>query len=72
MHSDLKPFVCDVCKMAFARSGDLDKHKIVHTEENPYLCEICKKKFSQISNFVRHKRMHMKKIYHCEHCQKSF
>ena len=61
-HIGKKPFKCDVCVKAFARSSDLARHKRTHTGEKPFKCDVCDKAFSQSSSLHGHKRIHTGEI----------
>ena len=39
IHTNEKPYECDVCDKAFRESGTLKRHKRIHTNEKPY--EMC-------------------------------
>ena len=45
IHTDEKPFSCDICKLKFREKGNLVKHKSVHSSDKPYRCTVCKKAF---------------------------
>ena len=48
-HGNSRPFLCDLCGMAFKRIDALAAHKVTHTEKSerrlPYKCTTCKKAF---------------------------
>ena len=48
-HGNSRPFLCDLCGMAFKRIDALAAHKVTHVEKSqrhlPYKCNTCKKGF---------------------------
>ena len=45
IHTNEKPYECDVCEKRFSDSGNLKKHMRIHTNEKPYECDVCDKAF---------------------------
>ena len=45
IHTNEKPYECDVCEKRFRRSGTLKSHMRIHTNEKPYECDVCEKLF---------------------------
>ena len=45
-HTGRKPFICEICAVAFRIKGHLKKHLRVHSGEKPYICTFCEKAFS--------------------------
>lgn len=52
-----RPYPCHLCRRAFARKHDLQRHVRVHTGEKPYVCPCCKKAFARTDALKRHLRM---------------
>ena len=50
IHTNEKPYECDVCDEAFRQSGNLKDHMRIHTNEKPYECDVCEKRFSESSS----------------------
>jgi len=62
-----------VCAKSFSESGNMEKHKRIHTGERPYKCPLCPKLFSQSRHMEEHKRIHTgQKPFTCHLCPKSF
>jgi len=51
---ELRPYACDICQAAFARSHDRDRHKRSHTGETPYRCHGCGTGFKRPDARKRH------------------
>ena len=50
--------MCDQCSKAFAASGDLRRHRMIHTGERPYSCSQCPATFIQPGHLDVHIRTH--------------
>lgn len=73
VHSDDKPYKCDMCHAAFRYKGNLASHKTVHTGEKPYRCTVCGAQFNRPANLKTHARIHSgEKPYKCETCGARF
>uniref|UniRef100_A0A8C0XY78 Zinc finger protein 438 n=1 Tax=Cyprinus carpio carpio TaxID=630221 RepID=A0A8C0XY78_CYPCA len=59
-HSNLRPYVCLVCRKAYAHSGSLSTHmKLHHAESRPrksLCCEFCEKSFGYVGVYFSHLR----------------
>lgn len=61
IHSDKKPYECEICKRCFVDKYKLRYHQIRRSEENPYFeCDICKLKFCHKRTFLMHEATHYK------------
>ncbi|CAH0394906.1 unnamed protein product [Bemisia tabaci] len=56
VHSDLRPFKCDLCPLAFKLNSDLKKHKReCHFNERPFKCDECPSAFKNSTFLNLHK-----------------
>jgi len=73
VHSDARPYACNVCDMKFKSTTNLKAHQISHSKEKKFACQICEKKFSYRTSLVQHLRWHEgDRSFKCPHCDKSF
>ncbi|KAI9099319.1 hypothetical protein DFS34DRAFT_566483, partial [Phlyctochytrium arcticum] len=56
VHSNLRPFKCDLCDGSFRRKFDLRRHmRSLHTAgSKPYTCELCGLGFTRSDTLRRH------------------
>ena len=55
VHSDERPYICDVCGRGFKIPTILKTHTRVHTGKTSYHCKKCEKKFKFAANRDSHK-----------------
>lgn len=59
-HNNSRPYVCPVCRKAYAHSGSLSTHmKLHHSEVRPrrsFRCEFCQKAFGYVGVYFSHLR----------------
>ena len=53
IHTNEKPYECDVCDEAFRDSSTLKRHVRIHTNEKPYECDVCERSFRHLDSFER-------------------
>lgn len=70
-HAGVRPFVCDICSVAFTPKHDRETHRLSHTEEKKHKCQGdladghkwgCGQEFSLAKNLKRHYRSDKGKI----------
>ncbi|XP_006889289.1 PREDICTED: zinc finger protein 397 [Elephantulus edwardii] len=73
VHTEERPYQCDVCGHSFKQHCSLTQHQRIHTGEKPYKCNQCGKAFSLRSYLIIHQRIHSgEKAYVCTECGKAF
>lgn len=74
-HSEVRPYLCDICSKAFKRQDSLDCHMELHVPMKAHICQLCGDSFQQISGLrqhilKRHDREHLR--YKCDLCPKQY
>lgn len=62
LHTNEKPFKCDICDECFIQQSNLNTHKAKH-EEKKWSCGICDSKFYEKSSLITHEKIHDKSTY---------
>ncbi|CCH45472.1 Zinc finger protein [Wickerhamomyces ciferrii] len=73
VHSDARPFQCELCDRAFFRDSHLKAHLLSHSQEKPFKCSTCGKGVNTQQHLKRHEITHTKS-FKCDHegCEESF
>ena len=78
IHTDARPFKCDVCQKGFKCKKGLQVHMRIHTVERPYSCSGCSKTFRSFARVSSHKKICSRLIppnhkpFMCDICTKRF
>ncbi|XP_046573536.1 zinc finger protein 286A-like [Haliotis rubra] len=77
VHGNSRPYLCDLCGMAFKRPDTLAQHKLTHQDRKDrnfsFHCKQCEKGFRSQSHLAEHLTMHStERPYLCDHCGASF
>lgn len=75
IHSNVKPFKCNVCDATFRQYNTLYIHKTIHTNERKYKCKECNKMFRQNAHLKTHLKTHgigIDRWHACTICAKQF
>ncbi|CAG5134029.1 unnamed protein product [Candidula unifasciata] len=68
-HSDQRPFVCDICLMAFRNMSNLYQHLKIHSDEKKFECPECGHSFRLKNTLVQHMVIHSNlRPYLCDLC----
>lgn len=77
VHTDHRPFLCDICGQSFKRKDALSQHKITHVDKlnrnYNFQCTICKKTFRSKTHLNEHMAMHSSvRQFLCDICGTAF
>jgi len=69
VHSQLKPYICQICGYKSARKANLRLHVRQHSGEKPFQCDECEYRTGDHNSLRRHKKRHTgDKPYKCTLC----
>lgn len=75
-HSDLRPFICDICSKSFKDKYTVLQHILIHVGRKTYVCQVtgCAADFAYASGLRQHISLHhnKEKRFECEECGKIF
>lgn len=70
VHTDERPYLCDMCGYRGRSQHQLTKHRRSHTGERPFKCKHCSYSAHLSSHLQRHMRIHTgSKPYKCPYCE---
>lgn len=77
LHSEQKPYQCDMCGKQFRIKWSLREHIMIEIGMKDYVCEVCGKKFVIQAYLNKHMRVHLMcegkfEGFQCEMCGKKF
>ncbi|XP_069110924.1 uncharacterized protein [Argopecten irradians] len=77
VHSDIRPYLCDLCGCSFKRADTLTAHKVTHVDKKyrlyQYKCKECDKDFRSRAHLSEHMAMHSSlRMYLCDICGVGF
>lgn len=72
VHSDDRPFKCDVCSKTFRSRTAFKMHQDQHKGIKRFTCKFCDRRFQCHANKLKHERRHIGiKRHKCELCDKG-
>uniref|UniRef100_A0A4W2DPS1 Zinc finger protein n=1 Tax=Bos indicus x Bos taurus TaxID=30522 RepID=A0A4W2DPS1_BOBOX len=73
VHTEKRPYNCEICNKSFKRLDQVGAHKVIHSEDKPYKCKLCGKGFAHRNVYKNHKKTHSEeRPFQCEECKALF
>lgn len=73
VHSDVKPYCCELCNRTFKTPQLLKTHQQVHSDDRRHACEVCGRRFHRKGTLIRHSSVHTGVLaFACDYCLKRF
>ncbi|CAL8129164.1 unnamed protein product [Orchesella dallaii] len=74
IHSNVRPYNCELCGNSYATKQRRDQHTTSHLNEKPYPCTKCEKRFTSLQSLHYHLKPHhdKKKDVKCPKCPRLF
>jgi len=60
IHTERKPFECEICHKAFRFKSNLFEHRSIHSGEQPFVCPYCGKACRLKGNLKKHLKTHVR------------
>ncbi|KAK6185964.1 hypothetical protein SNE40_008090 [Patella caerulea] len=73
LHTNEKPFICNLCNRGFIGRLSLRRHLMVHVGLTENTCNICNREFKRFNSYKVHMELHKSQESHiCSFCGQTF
>ncbi|GFX82007.1 retrovirus-related Pol polyprotein from transposon opus [Trichonephila clavipes] len=76
VHTNEKPYLCNICGVGFGRKDNRERHYLVHATEKPFKCDKCEMSYKQKRHLDKHYEIHLDEtntsIVKCQICERCF